>query len=55
MLLGILLCASNKKMKAEVFFRMFKKDSQTLHIEKNDVLLPEYVEKMQEISYTMMI
>jgi hypothetical protein len=45
MLLGILLCASTQKMKAEVFCNLFKKDSNN-KIAKNDVLLVEYVEKL---------
>jgi hypothetical protein len=41
-------------MKAESFKNLLKRDN-VEHIPKNDILLPELLNKMLEISYSMMI
>lgn len=54
LLLGILLCASSKLMKAEAYYNMFKKENSE-HIQMNDVDLGEFTEKLCEISYALVI
>ena len=54
LLLGILLCASTKKMKAEAYYNMFKKEFSN-EVQRNEILLGEFMEKMCDISYAMMI
>lgn len=62
-LLGILICASTPKMKAEAFYKILQPEdldsrdqpNKTTDILKSEVLIPEYFEKMLEISYVLMI
>lgn len=63
-LLGILYCASTPQLKAETFYKVIKPDElnsketpdqKETDVMKNEVLIPEYFEKMLEIAYTMMI
>ena len=53
-LLAILLCASTEKMKATAFADLFKREQST-KIPRSEVLLVEYVEKLQEISFALLI
>ena len=62
-LLGILICASTPRMKAEAFYKILQpedldsKDNEqkSTDILKSEVLIPEYFEKMLEISFVLMI
>lgn len=41
-LVGLLLCASTKKMKADSLFNLLKRDY-TTQIPKSEILMPEYI------------
>lgn len=62
-LLGILYCAATPKLKAEAFYNVIKPNEldsketaeKVTDVQKSEVLIPEYFEKMLEISYNLMI
>lgn len=63
-LLGILYCSATPLLKAQTFYNVIKpkeldskesEDKKATDVAKAEVLIPEYFEKMLDISYTMMI